>query len=190
GEVDPELLCAACSAAVGSGRPPPPRRVGASAAVAAFVFTGPVREVIHRGKYAGDRNALRHLADLGAQRLAGVLARAEGLVAVPLGPRRRRSRGYNQAELIAGVFAACAGRPLLPGLRRVRETSPQAARDEIARRNNVEGAFAWHGPRLDGSHVWLVDDVLTTGATAAAVASALRAAGAGPVGIAVLAAVP
>ena len=111
------------------------------------------------------------------------------MVAVPLGRRRRRSRGYNQAEEIAAELAAATAAPLLAGLIRLRETPPQAARDEAERRRSVGGAFAWHGVPLSGRRVWLVDDVLTTGATAAAAAQPLLAAGAEAVDVAVIAAV-
>jgi predicted amidophosphoribosyltransferase len=111
------------------------------------------------------------------------------VVAVPLGARRLRQRGYNQAELTARSVAAVLGAPVLGGLVRLRDTPPQAGRDETERRRNVAGAFAWTGVALDDRHLWLVDDVLTTGATTAAVAAALVAAGARRVDVATLAAV-
>ncbi|MBV8194033.1 MAG: ComF family protein, partial [Candidatus Dormibacteraeota bacterium] len=53
----------------------------------------------------------------------------------------------------------------------------QASRDEAARERNIAGAFVWEGTGIDGAELWLVDDVVTTGATVRAAAAALRAAG-------------
>jgi competence protein ComFC len=184
-------LCDACERTACDLPPPAPRQAGRGLACAAFEFSGPVREALHRGKYGGDRAALRRLAALGLPRLLPQLSGTpHAAIAVPLAARRQSRRGYNQAELIARELARPAGVAVLPGLRRVRETGVQANRDEPERRRNVAGAFAWHGAALDGTRLWLVDDVLTTGATAGAAAAALRAAGAARVDIVVLAAVP
>jgi len=114
----------------------------------------------------------------------------DGVVAVPLGARRRRQRGYNQSEVIARVLADAWRVPLLSGLHRVRDTAPQSARAEDERRSNVAGAFAWQGMAVEAARLWLVDDVLTTGATAEAGVSALDAAGASRVDVVVVAMVP
>jgi len=99
---------------------------------------------------------------------------------VPLHPRRRRERGFNQAELLARALAARLTRECEPAaLVRRRETRPQAGLTAAARRRNVAGAFAVRRQaRVAGRLVVLVDDVVTTGATVAACAHALRAAGA------------
>ena len=79
--------------------------------------------------------------------------------------------------------------PVLEDLARIRNTRPQTARDEPTRRDNVAGAFAWTGSALGGAYLWLVDDVLTTGATAGAAAAVLAHAGASLVDVVVVAAV-
>jgi ComF family protein len=102
------------------------------------------------------------------------------LAPVPLHPRKRRERGFNQAELIARELAARSGLPLAPGalVRRI-DTPPQAGLSAAARRRNVARAFAVRQcARVAGRRVVLVDDVLTTGATAQACSRALAAAGA------------
>jgi ComF family protein len=116
--------------------------------------------------------------------------RPDAIVAVPLGQRRRRQRGYNQSDVVARVLAEIHQTPVLNGLHRVRETTPQSARDEQGRRRNVAGAFAWKGSSLAGARLWLVDDVLTTGATVEAAGSSLSAAGASRVDVVVVAVVP
>jgi ComF family protein len=109
------------------------------------------------------------------------------VVWVPLGRRRRIERSYDQAMLLAGALARAARRPLLRGtLRRIRETPPQVGHDRAARARNVAGAFA-ASPSVAGRDLVLVDDVVTTGATAEAASRALRDAGARSVLVAALA---
>ena len=80
--------------------------------------------------------------------------------------------------------------PVLEDLARIRNTRPRtASRDEATRRDNVACAFAWTGSALGGAYLWLVDDVLTTGATAGAAATVLAHAGASLVDVVVVAAV-
>jgi ComF family protein len=118
-----------------------------------------------------------------------LVSETDVLVPVPLHPRRLRDRGFNQASLIAREIGRRMGRPLVEGaLVRRRETMPQTGLSAAARRRNVEDAFAVRRRGLVAGHVvTLVDDVLTTGATARACARALRAAGAREVRILALA---
>ena len=151
---------------------------------AACAFGGPVREAIHRFKYGGERARRDHLARFLCDWPARPAVAADSLlVPVPLDSARRRARGYNQAEELAGVLAREWGRPLSTDLARTRRTRPQVGLDRRARRENVRGAFAWRGASLAGRPIVLVDDVMTTGATAEACAVALKAAGAASVGL-------
>lgn len=190
-QVSADAVCPACTACLQAQRVPPAIDLTWGRAHAGFTFEGEVREILHRGKFQGNRPALRRLATLAAARLQ-LMTRspADAIAAVPLGARRRRQRGYNQAEVVAAVFAEAAGLPVVGGLVRERETPPQASRGEEARQANVAGAFTWRGAELGGAALWLVDDVLTTGATLGAAASVVRNAGARRVEAFVIARVP
>jgi ComF family protein len=141
-------------------------------------------------KHGYNEGLAEAIGELWAQEALGPLLTvgAGAVVPVPLHWRRRWSRGYNQAAALA---RALASRLRLSfddrWLRRVRPTGFQAGGKD-ARRANVKDAFlAKADPRLRGSTVLLVDDVLTTGSTASTAARALRTAGASRVVVAVLA---
>jgi ComF family protein len=194
--VSDQPICLPCRDRLATMRIPASRRLVHGHAYAGFTFEEPVRTVLHRGKYGGDRGALEAIAALTARRLGAFgfgpasAAPGAGVLAVPLGRRRRRQRGFNQAEIIARVVGDAWGMPTLGNLDRVRETPPQSARDEVARRTNVAGAFVWTGPKLRGEVLVLVDDVLTTGATVDAAAAVLHDAGASRIDVVVAAVVP
>lgn len=147
------------------------------------LFRGVLQTAVHALKFR-DRPDLA--APLGAALARGLAGRYDALVPVPLHPRRQAERGYNQTALLARAAGAACRIPVRPVLRRVRMTAPQTGLGRQERFANLQGAFAAPAP-LAGLHLCLVDDVLTTGATAAAAAAALRAAGAVTVGLAVLA---
>ncbi len=147
---------------------------------AAFVYQGAARELVHALKYRG----LTVLAEPMAAMLAEAVRRAplpaELIVPVPLSGLRQRTRGYNQAGLLARELGAGLGLPVSTrALLRRRHTPPQArSADAEARHRNVAGAFACRDDAVAGRAVLLVDDVTTTGATFAACAEALQRAGA------------
>ena len=117
----------------------------------------------------------------------GLLDGCDLLVPVPLHRRRLFSRRYNQAALLAQAVGRMAGRPVLvDALARVRQTAPLVGQSPSERRRSVADAIRARPNRLAalaGRHVVLVDDVLTTGATAGACATALLDAGAASVDV-------
>jgi ComF family protein len=145
-------------------------------------YEGSLRVAVQELKYRARRRVAGRLAEamLGDPQVRGVLAGASLLVPVPLHPRRQRQRGFNQSELLArelGRRAAIA--VAATALVRRQDTPPQTGLSAAARRANVKGAFAVrHRSQVSGKSVVLVDDVLTTGATAAACARTLATAGA------------
>jgi ComF family protein len=151
---------------------------------AAADYTGVVREAIHAFKFEGRRTLARPLAALVLAQWGDRLAAGVGaLVPVPLPSAREHERGYNQAALLAEEVAARLALRVRPRwLARVRATLPQSELGAAQRRANVRGAFA-ADPAAAGHHVVVVDDVLTTGATATECARALRVAGAARVGV-------
>jgi len=148
-------------------------------------YEGPLRVAIHELKYRGRRRVAARLvrALLEDEAVRTLAATSDLLVPVPLHPRRRRQRGFNQATLVARELSRRTGRPACEdALVRRRDTAPQAGLSAAERRRNVAEAFAVRRRALvAGRVVTLVDDVMTTGATAFACARALRAAGASEV---------
>jgi len=151
---------------------------------AAARYEGPLRDALHALKFEKRRALARPLADLVLEQCgADLAADVDALVPVPLGQARERERGFNQARLIAERLAASLDRHVKSGwLTRVRPTASQSDLGAEERRANVRGAFVASAD-VAGRHVVVVDDVLTTGATAAECCRALRQAGARAVGV-------
>ena len=172
--------CEACAlpAAAGSLCGPCARRRAFDAAFAPYRYEFPLVELIHRLKYGNQIAIARILGTLLAHRLLELgRPQVDAIVPVPLHPAREARRGYNQAREIATYAAQALGLPVEDGLaRRIRETEEQAALPAIVRATNVRGAFEVR-TRAPPLRVAIVDDVLTTGATADALAHALKLAG-------------
>ena len=165
-----------------------------AAARAALLYDAGARGLILPFKH-GDRTELaRPLAAQMARAGAALLARAELLVPVPLHWKKLFSRRYNQAALLGEILARHAKKPWAPdALRRVRATATLGELGAVQRSLAVAGAFAVaprHAPRVVGRRILLIDDVLTSGATADACTEVLLAAGAVAVDVLAAARVP
>ena len=155
---------------------------GFDAAYSFGFYEGELRKLIHLFKYGRIQTLSAPLGRL----LARALPREQTfdvIVPMPLHWRKRWQRGFNQAELLAVEIGRRTHTPVRKALRRVRNTAPQAGLTSAKRRENVSGAF--HALRqtklrrsLDNLRVLLIDDVMTTGATAASCARALKRGGA------------
>lgn len=155
----------------------------------AFRFSYPVNRLVHRFKFRRDGASGRSLGLMLADYLAEQQAvLPDLLVPVPMHRLRLLARGLNPAYELARQLGRRLGVPLAGhDLRRSRNTRTQTGLDAAARRKNLSRAFAWNNVSLDGRHVVLVDDVMTTGSTLGACGKVLFEAGAGAVSAWVLA---
>lgn len=150
----------------------------AEGAAFAYAYAGPAGGMVRSLKYHGAHK----LGEIMARDMVRALdliepIHADMVVPVPMHRYRKRLRGYNQAEVLADHVARMRGLEMCNALARVRITAQQARLSGRERRENVDQAISVTGDVL-GKCILLVDDVCTTGATAAACEQALRAAGA------------
>jgi ComF family protein len=144
-------------------------------------FGGPVRAALHAFKYGGERRLAGPLAAALAARWQAAGRAGDLITWVPVHPRRRRDRGFDQAEELARRLALALGWPVAPTVSRVAATTAQHGLGQRERLANLAGAFTVPpSARAAVAGRWpvLVDDIVTTGATLSACATALRAAGA------------
>lgn len=146
------------------------------------LYDGIARDLVHRLKYSDRLDLAAVIARMMASAGRELLAETDCLVPIPLHYLRLWRRRFNQAAVLARRIGALADRPSDPGLlARVKATRSQVGLSRPARAANLQGAFrvpAAARPRLQGRRILLIDDVLTTGATANAAARVLLRAGA------------
>ncbi len=201
----PGPLCAACAGALPRNLTPcricaePQALVGQlcsrcqrtsppfARAYAPWRYEDGVSELMHRFKFHGDLRAAQPLWPALQDAVAEV--QLDALVPVPVHDRRHRERGFNQALWLADRLAGRRQWPVLEALRKTRMTADQVGLSRSQRQRNLRGALALSGQRLP-PRVGLVDDVLSSGATAAACTGLLKKAGAREVVVLVLARTP
>jgi ComF family protein len=147
-------------------------------------YSDVLKEALHLLKFSSIKRLSRPLGLL----LAGLqMPEADFIVPVPLSSRGLRKRGFNQTLLISRTLSMTTGMPLSTGfLYKKRETPPQVSLPRRERLLNLKGAFGTR-ERLNGERVLLVDDVVTTGATARECSRAILKAGASEVFVTALA---
>ncbi len=183
------LLCPPCAEALRRCALPPKRaeirlveHIGFAASP--FVYRGAASALVKALKFGSDHTAALPLAEgmAGLYAALAPLRAADLCVPVPVHRRRLRQRGYNQAAVLARAFAEIAGLPFSgDALARVHHKRSQIGQGREARKENVAGAFAVNPGEahlVRGKTVLLIDDVLTTGATAEECARMLLLAGA------------
>ena len=157
---------------------------------AVWMYEGNVRRSIHRYKF----NGVRHYADvygrLLAMRILRDLRPADVITWVPISRRRLRKRGYDQVELLAKAMGGELGIPTEKLLEKFRDNRANSGlKTPAERRANVLGVYRAAAPdRIAGKRVLLLDDIVTTGATASECARVLLTAGAEEVLVAAVAA--
>ena len=148
---------------------------------ALYVHRGQAAWSIYQFKFHNRRIYGRFYAGQLADRY-GTLVQKWGvtrILPIPLSRKKRRLRGFNQAQILALELAERLGIPADTGsLVRIRHTKPQRTLDPVLRRQNVRRAFGWTGGSLAGERVLLVDDIYTTGSTLDGAARLLKRAGA------------
>ena len=176
----PRPVCDVCGDPAGSEgvclrcltSPPPFDRM-----MSAFIFEGPIKDIIHTFKYADATYYKKYLAQVMFDMLKEQDQLCDVVTFVPLHWTRMISRGYNQAALIARELAGMLGLTVsYSALRKTRGTPPQVGLRKQERTTNIRGAFLASG--VQGKAVLVVDDVVTTGQTAREVSKALKKTGA------------
>lgn len=139
-----------------------------------YSYRFPVDRLIKTGKYENKPELIAHLADSLSDKLMQRTAMPDALLPVPLHPARLRNRGFNQSLIIAKRIATKLHLPVIDtAITRVVDRPPQSTLSGAARQRNIRGVFK-PNQKPDVKHVAIVDDVITTGATANELASILR----------------
>ena len=132
-----------------------------------YVYEGAPKKFVYRLKFGGRRYLAAFIAEAMVDRYLDCGFECDCVVAVPLSAKRKRKRGYNQAELIAEELSSRLKLPLIDGaLVKTKENKPQTKLKRREREENVRGVYEVTSPEaFKGRRVLVVDDVMTTGAT-------------------------
>jgi len=164
-----EALCDSCRAGImGCG---PPLRLSHAGlgfdCYSAAYYSKAVRELVLRLKYKGDFRSAEVLAGLMADVMAGNSLKADFLTFVPASRSAKKKRGYNQSEVLAKLISKKTGIRVKGTLVKETMTKDQIGLGKVERWENIEGSFRlMNGEGAEGKAFILIDDVVTTGATA------------------------
>lgn len=179
--IPPESSCQGCCE-----QPPPFEK-----AVAVGPYRGVLKDSLYSLKFRGDRKLAHPLGRLMAHKIRSKikLEEIEAVIPVPLHPDKLKIRGFNQAELLAREVARATRIPVVPNLlAKTAETSAQTHLTQKEREANLKGVFGVRGgSRVKGKAILLVDDIFTTGSTAAECSRTLLQGGAKKVYVGIVA---
>ena len=138
-----------------------------------YRFEEPLRTLLHLFKYHEQLHLALFLAQKMQQTLPPINPQTTCLIPVPIHPKRMRTRGFNQAALLASHLAKQLKLPcLINTIQKIKNTTPQAELGARARHNNLRGSFSIKA--IPYTHVILIDDLITTGSTANELAHQLK----------------
>lgn len=143
-------------------------------------YENDVRESLHRYKFGGLSMYADVYGELLMHSLGDYISSADVISYVPLSRQRLRSRGYDQARLLAEYLAKASGKRCIPVLKKQRNTAPQSGTGGAEeRKKNIKGAYIpVNREEVQGLTVLLTDDIVTTGSTVSECAAVLKTAGA------------
>ncbi|MGE5495549.1 MAG: ComF family protein [Burkholderiales bacterium] len=170
-----EYLCPRCKQELESFRAGESHIEGIKA-FSLYNYDGPIKSLVTGYKYGGRKWLSRFIGGEMDRQLKSLPFSIDCVCNVPLHEKRKKMRGFDQSEEIALSISETTGIPYIPALKRIRNTNTQTKLNERERRENMKGAFEM-AERVSGN-VLLIDDVLTTGATAGECARVLKSAGA------------
>lgn len=178
-------FCEPCRADIPPLDALPPEVDDAALVLCAAEFDGLLRLLIQRFKYGAELPLARPLAELLVETALAHDLEPDLVVPLPMHRSRLQERGFDHVFLLAGPLAEALDVPLVSALERAERRRPQVGLLPDERRENISGAFVVGSsePSVRGRHVVLVDDVLTTGATAEEATRILRAGGAASVDV-------
>lgn len=146
-------------------------RLPVTHATAQYYFTKEslMQHLMHQLKYKGNKELGHFLGRLMGNAIAtsGRFLSVEALVPLPLFPSKERKRGFNQATILCNGISEVLQKPVLKeAIKRVTYTDSQTKKGRVERWQNMEGRFELTDPKIiEGKHILLIDDVITTGAT-------------------------
>ncbi len=155
---------------------------------ACYIYGDKTKELIHRFKYENRPYLAKTLSQLMLDRLENensvILPEIDFIIPIPLYPARQREREFNQSNALALRLSAFSGKPVIPALKKIRNTQPQASLKSKDRLKNMNGAFALSAKfNHNGKRLLIVDDVVTTTATVREAARILKRSGAASISI-------